>query len=132
MVYLTKEEAEKLTKELSKARNKQIKEIIKKLKSPQEKRRIYVTSKADINRLLKKAFNEKRKVKIRYYSPHNDENTARVVEIYKIYNGVIIAFCHLREDERNFVIDRISSVAILDEKYSIPKGWAPESIILDK
>jgi len=131
MVYLSKEEAEKLTKELSKNKNKQIKNIIKKLKSP-EKRRIYVTSKADINRLLKKAFNEKKKVKIRYYSPHNDENTARVVDIYKIYNGVITAFCYLREDERNFVIDRINSVTILDEKYSIPKGWTPESIILDK
>lgn len=132
MVYLTKKEAEKLTKELSKNKNKQIKDIIEKLKSPQEKRRIYVTSRADINRLLKKAFNEKRKVKIRYYSPHNDENTARVVDIYKIYNGVITAFCHLREDERNFVINRISSVAILDEKYSIPRSWTPENIIIDK
>ncbi len=131
MVYLTKKEVEKVTKELSKNKNKQIKGIIKKLKSP-EKKRIYVTSRVDINRLLKKAFNEKRKVKIRYYSPHNDENTTRVVDIYKIYNGVITVFCHLREDERNFVIDRINSVAILDEKYSIPKGWTPESIILDK
>ena len=131
MVYLTKKEAEKLTEELSKNKNKQIENIIKKLKSP-EKRRVYVTSKADITRLLKRAFKEKRKVKIRYYSPHNDESTIRVVDIYKIYNGVIAGFCHLREDERNFVIDRINSVAILDEKYSIPKGWSPESIILDK
>ena len=62
MVYLTKEESEKLTKELSKNKNKQIKDIIKKLKSP-EKRRVYVTSKTDISRLLKRAFKEKRKVK---------------------------------------------------------------------
>ena len=91
-----------------------------------------MTSKADINILLKRAFKEKRKVKIRYYNPHNDESTVRVVDIYKIYNGVIVGFCHLREDERNFVIDRINSVAILEEKYSIPKGWSPESIILDR
>ncbi len=93
---------------------------------------VYVISGTDINRLLRKAFNEKKKVKMRYYSPNNNKNTIRVVDIYKIYNGVITAFCHLREDERNFVIDRINSVAILDEKYSIPKGWTPESIILDK
>ena len=131
MVYLTKKDANKIIKELSKTKNKEIIGILTKLKSP-EKRRIYVTSRADINRLLKKAFDEKRKVKIRYYSPHNDENTIRIVDIYKMYNGVITAFCHLRDEERNFVIDRISSAAILDEKYSIPKGWSPESIILDK
>jgi hypothetical protein len=131
MAYLSKKDAEIIIKELSNGSKADVKRIIKKLKSPQ-KMRIYVTSKADINRLLKKSFNEKKKVKIRNYSPHNDENTTRVVDIYKIYNGVITAFCHLREDERNFVIDRINSVAILDEKYSIPKGWSPESIILDK
>src|SRR3989344_9663985 len=131
MAYLSEKDAEIVIKELSKNSNAEIKGIVKNLKSP-EKRRVYVTSKADINRLLKRAFREKRKVKIRYYSPHNDESTIRVVDIYKIYNGVIACFCHLREDERNFVIDRINSVAILEEKYSIPKGWSPESIILDK
>ena len=131
MVYLSKNDADVIIKELSKTKDKEIADIIKKLKFP-KKKNIYVDSKEDRNRLLEKAFNEKRKVKIRYYSPHTDENTTRVVDIYKIYNGVITAFCHLREEERNFVIDRINSAAILDEKYSIPKGWSPESIILDK
>ena len=131
MAYLSKKDAEIVIEELSNVQNAEIKRIIKKLKSP-EKRRVYVTSKADINRLLKRAFKEKRKVKIRYYSHHNDESTIRVVDIYKIYNGVIAGFCYLQEDERNFVISRINSVTILDEKYSIPKGWSPESIILDK
>ena len=131
MAYLSKKDAEIVIKELSNVPNKEIKSIIKKLKSP-EKRKVYVANKSDIRKLLHKAFNERRKVKIRYYSPHSDESTIRIVDIYKIYNGVIATFCHLREDERNFVIDRINSVAILDEKYSIPKGWSPESIILDK
>jgi len=131
MAYLTKKETNKIIKKLSKNPNAEIKGIIKRLKSP-EKRKVYVTNKLDIRKILHKAFNEKRKVKIRYYSPHSDESTIRIVDVYKIYNGVIAGFCHLREDERNFVIDRINSVAILDEKYSIPKGWSPESIILDK
>src|SRR3989344_1011051 len=131
MGYLSKKDAKAVIRELSKVQNKGIKSIIKKLKSP-EKRRGYATDKLDITKLLYKAFNKRRKVKIRYYSPHDDENTARIVDIYKIYNGIITAFCHLREEERNFVIDRINSAAILEEKYSVPKGWNPESIILDK
>ncbi|MDP3027488.1 MAG: WYL domain-containing protein [Nanoarchaeota archaeon] len=131
MVYLSKKDAGIVIKELSKNSNAEIKGIVKRLKSL-EKRKIYVTNKSDIRKLLHKAFNEKRKIKIKYYSPHSDENTMRIVDIYKIYSGVIACFCHLREDERNFVIDRINSVAILDERYSIPKGWSPESIILDR
>ena len=94
MAYLSEKDAEIVIKELSKNSNAEIKGIVKKLKSP-GKRRVYMTSKADINRLLKRAFREKRKVKIRYYSPHNDESTMRIVDIYKIYNGVIAGFCHL-------------------------------------
>lgn len=131
MVYLTKKEAKKIAKALPKNSDKEIKNIIKRLKSP-EKRIVYVTRKLEIRKLLHKAFDEKRKVKIRYYSPHSDEHTTRIIDIYQIYINSIIAYCHLREDERTFAIKRINSATILDEKYSIPKNWTPESIILDK
>lgn len=131
MVYLTKKDTDKIIKELSNTSNKEIKSIIKKLKFP-EKKRVYVYEKSEIRNLLRKAFNEKKKVKIRYYSPHSDEFTNRIIDIYQIYINSIIAYCHLREDERTFVIERISSATILDEKYTIPKNWSPESIVLDK
>jgi len=131
MVYIPKKDVEKIAKELSKSQNKEIRKIVKKLNSP-EKRRYYVYDGSEIRKLLKKAFDEKKKVKIKYYSPHNDENTTRVIDIYKIYKEVITAFCYLREEERNFVIERINSAVLLDEKYKIPKNWGPESIILDK
>jgi predicted DNA-binding transcriptional regulator YafY len=131
MVYLTKKEADKIAKELSKSQDEEIKAIVKKLSSP-KKRAVYVHDKAGIMRLLKRAFKEKRKVKMSYYSLSSDGVRTRIVDIYQIYNGCIIAFCHLREEERTFVIDRINSAAILDEKYKIPKDWSPESIILDK
>jgi len=130
MVYLTKKDANKIIKQLSNSRNKEIKEVIKKLKSS-EKRKIYVNNNTAIKKLLQKAFDEKRKIKIRYYSPHSDEFTTRVIEIYQINTNSIITYCYLRDDERVFVIERIRSAAILDEKYSIPKNWSPESIILD-
>lgn len=131
MVYLTEKEAKKIAKEPSKNKNKQIMNITKKLKSP-EKKIVYVTDKSAIRNLIKKAFDEKRKIKIRYYSPHSDEHTTRVIDIYQIYMNSIIAYCHLREDERTFAIERINSIAMLDERYRIPEGWSPESIILDK
>ncbi len=131
MVYLTKKDADKIVKELSSISKKEIKSIIKKIKSP-EKRRVYVRDKSEIRKLLRKAFDEKRSVKIKYYSPHSDEHTIRIINIYQIYINSIIAYCHLRRGERTFAIERINSAAILNEKYVIPKNWSPESIILDK
>ena len=131
MVYLTKKDANRIIRRLSKTKNKELKEIVNKLKSL-EKRRVYMTGKSEIRKLLHKAFDKKRKVKIRYYSPHSDEFTNRIIDIYQIYISSIIAYCHLRKDERTFAIERINSAAILEEKYAISKNWSPESIILDK
>lgn len=130
MVYLSKSDYNQLIRKLSKIKDKEIKEIIKNLKS-QKKSIKYVREESEIRKLLDKAFNERRKVKIRYYSPHSDEQTIRIIDIYKIYINAITAFCHLRKEERTFVIGRINSAAILAEKYEIPKGWTPENIIID-
>ena len=130
MIYLSKKDVNTIIRELSNTSNKKIKCMLKKIKS--SKKKVYVKNKSEIRKLLQKAFNEKRKVKIRYYSPHSDEHTTRIIDIYQIYTNSIIAYCHLREDERIFAIERINSAAILDEKYTIPKNWSPENIILDK
>jgi len=130
MIYLSKKDVNTIIRELSNTSNKKIKCMLKKIKS--SKKKVYVKNKSEIRKLLQKAFNEKRKVKIRYYSPHSDEHTTRIIDIYQIYTNSIIAYCHLREDERIFAIERINSIAILDEKYIIPNNWSPESIILDK
>lgn len=130
MVYLIKRDADKIVKELSNTSSKKIKSIIEKMKS--SKKRVYVNDRSEIRKLLRKAFEEKRKVKIRYYSPHSDEHTTRVIDIYQIYINSLIAFCHLREEERTFAIERINSATLLDEKYNIPENWSPESIILGK
>ena len=100
------------------------------LKNP-EKKLTYITEQPKIKALLKRAFKEKRKVKITYYSLSSDEVTNRIIDIYQLHNDCVVAFCNLRDDERTFVMSRINKAAILDEKYSIPKGWSPESIILN-
>lgn len=131
MTYLTKKEAETIMQALPKKHTEEIAAIIKKIQSP-PLRRIYVTDTSRIERLLKRAFKEKRKVKINYYSHSSDEVTNRIIDIYQWHDDCIIAYCNLREDERTFVLKRINKAALLDETYTIPKGWKPESIILKK
>jgi predicted DNA-binding transcriptional regulator YafY len=130
MAYLSKKDTEKVIKKLSNSKSKEISKIINKLKS--EKRIEYARTQPEIERLIKKAFQEKKQLKIRYYSLSSDEVTSRIIDIYQIHKNCIVAFCHLRDEERTFVTSRIQSAAILDGAYSIPKGWSPESIILNK
>ena len=130
MVYLNKKETEKVIRELSKTKDKEIVDVVKKMKSPQ-KRINYAYAPKEIKLLLKKAFKEKRKVKINYYSLSSDEITNRVINIYQLHDDCVVAYCNLREGERTFVINRMQKVALLRENYSIPKGWKPESIILN-
>ena len=127
MVSLTKSEKDKLKQILAKTKDKDAKKILRKIN--QEKRQKYVYSLRDIQKLLKKAYEEKKKVKIRYYSLSSDEVRWRKVSIYQFDPDFIIAYCYLRNEERTFVINRISQATILDEGYKIPKGWKPESIV---
>ena len=124
---IKKSEREKLKEILTKSKDKEAKEILNKIKN--EKRLKYVEERKDIRALLRQAFKEKKKVKIRYYSLSSDEVRWRLVSIYKTGSDFIIAFCHLRNEERTFVTDRISKAAMLDENYKIPNGWEPESIV---
>ena len=125
MVSLTKAEKMKLKEILTKSKEKEVKSILNKISK--EKKLEYAYDKKDVRALLKTAYKEKKKVKIRYYSLSSDEVKWRVVDIYQIGNDFIIAYCHLRNEERTFVISRINQAAILDESYKIPKGWVSES-----
>lgn len=130
MVSLTKAEKNKLKEILTNSKDKEAKEILRKIKK--EKKQKYVYDLKDVQALLKKAYQQKKKVKIRYYSLSSDEVKWREVSIYQFDPDFIIAYCHLRNEERTFVTDRISQAAILDESYKIPKGWEPESIVYSK
>jgi predicted DNA-binding transcriptional regulator YafY len=127
MVSFTKYQKDKLKEILAQSKDKEAKEIIKKIDS--EKKLKYAYDKKDIKALLRKAFKEKKNIKIRYYSLSSDEVKWRTVSIYQLGSDFIIAYCHLRDEERTFVTDRISQAAILDESYKIPNGWEPESIV---
>lgn len=55
-------------------------------------------------------------VKIKYYSPDNNQTTERTVEPFAIYisqeNWLLIALCRLRNDYRAFRLDRIESLLV--------------------
>lgn len=131
MTYLNKKDAQKIAEILAKTKSKDANVLINKLNN-QKKKLIYFYDKGQIEKILRKAFREKRKVKMNYYSFSSDEVTNRIIDIYQIHDGCIVALCNLRNDERTFKIRSINKVALLDEKYEIPKGWKPESIILNK
>ena len=125
MISFTKSEKHKLKEILSKCKESETRSILRKINS--EKRLKYVHNREEIKKLLKKAYMQKKKVKIQYYSLSSDEVRWRAVAIYNFKPDFIIAFCYLRNEERTFVIRRINSAALLDEDYKIPKGWRPES-----
>ena len=74
----------------------------------------------NIYNIITRAINEKRKVKIYYYS-YNNGNLDRVIRPYEmfLYNTGwgCAAFCELRNDLRHFELKRINNIELLDEKF---------------
>lgn len=82
--------------------------------------------KKDIKEVFGRIFNaikERKKLKIKYWVIHRKELTERIVEPYVIFNseGVwyFVGFCELRKDFRDFALDRIEKIEMLDECYKI-------------
>lgn len=70
-------------------------------------------------------------LKIEYQKPDTDTLSSREVEPFAIYhntseNWVLIAWCRLRQDFRNFRIDRIKALHALGERFS------PHDMTLDE
>jgi predicted DNA-binding transcriptional regulator YafY len=71
---------------------------------------------------LLEAFNASRRVWIRYYAATRNEESERVVDpyfldIYRGSNPYLIGFCHKQQALRDFRIDRIKSLKILNEMF---------------
>ena len=130
MGSFTKNEKESLKEILSGSKHKQAKKILDKIKREQIHK--YVSNPKEIIRLLKKAYEQKKKVKIKYYSHMSDEVTWRKISIYRWHKDCIIAYCHMRNDERVFRTDRVYKATLLDESSEFPKDWKPENIVYSK
>lgn len=62
-------------------------------------------------RLLWKALADGIPVRVTYQDA-NGTRTNRIIEPTELLGRVLVAYCHLRQDERNFALDRISSVRL--------------------
>ncbi|TKC10166.1 YafY family transcriptional regulator [Pedobacter polaris] len=60
-------------------------------------------------------------IKIKYFSPDNNQTTERTIEPFAIYtsqeNWLLIALCRLRNDYRAFRLDRIESLLVQNHTF---------------
>lgn len=67
------------------------------------------------------SISEKKVLCIEYFANHSQEKTKRNIEAVGIFylgsNWHLIAFCHMRNDYRDFRTDRISKIVFTDEPY---------------
>ncbi|MGC8971567.1 MAG: helix-turn-helix transcriptional regulator [bacterium] len=90
----------------------------------------YIKLKTDISDIFDKIFKairEKYRVLVRYHSLSSNETKERKIDPYHIYNfqGVwyFCGYCHLRKEIRDFALDRITSIKILNEKFEFQKDF---------
>jgi len=84
--------------------------------------------------LLERSRQEGKKAKILYYSFTSDDLTERVIEPYIFYykngNWYVAAYCNLKNDIRDFRLDRIKKVEILsDTSYKIPDDFSYDEYV---
>ena len=83
---------------------------------------------------FQQAVRERRVVRMRYHSQSKDEETERECEPYGVYDlagaWYVDGFCRLRNDFRNFRLNRVESVQLLPERFemrSFPDARPPAS-----
>ncbi|MBC7195284.1 MAG: WYL domain-containing transcriptional regulator, partial [Caldisericia bacterium] len=79
------------------------------------------------------AIREKKRLKIKYYTIKRDDISERKIDPYHLFNfeGIwyVVAFCHLRNEIRDFALDRILDIKLLNEKFEIIDGFNIENYL---
>ena len=81
-----------------------------------------------MNRLTT-AWIEGRRVKIKYHTLGEKTAKERVIEPYFIqpaaleHGNYVMAYCHLKKEIRTFKVERIRSIELLDERYTVPESF---------
>src|SRR5690554_6642725 len=89
----------------------------------------------DIFELVHNSIYNKQCIKIRYYSPVNNEVTTRTVNpyglVYREGSWYLVAYCRLREEIRTFKLVRISRLDILHETFRYPHDFTIKNYMRD-
>jgi predicted DNA-binding transcriptional regulator YafY len=82
---------------------------------------------------INRAAADRKTVEFGYWSLRGNQRTRRRVDPYKIwfYDGTIyvIGHCHLRNEIRTFVVDRINMLHLTGDCFKIPDGFSFETYI---
>jgi predicted DNA-binding transcriptional regulator YafY len=85
---------------------------------------------------IQQSITEHEKIEIIYYSKRKDETTKRNICPYAIYfTGAVwttIGFCELRNEIREFRLDRISSLKMLANKFTPDSSFSIESYLEER
>lgn len=86
---------------------------------------------------LESACHHSRKVWIRYYAASKNEESERVIDpylidIYRGSNPYVIAFCNKRQDFRDFRIDRIKELKVLEESFDRDPNFNPKEYLANR
>ncbi len=73
------------------------------------------------------AIREKKRLQIKYYTISRDEVSDRKIDPYHLFNfeGIwyLVAYCYKREEVRDFALDRILNIKVLNEKFEIRENF---------
>lgn len=86
---------------------------------------------------LESACHHCQKVWIRYYAASYNQESERVIDpylidIYRGSNPYVIAFCHKRQDFRDFRIDRIKELKVLEELFNRDPDFNAEEYLASR
>ena len=85
---------------------------------------------------LSEAVAQRRSVIMQYYTQSRDELTKRKVDplglVYYTDHWNLIAYDHLRDDIRNFLLDNIRSMFVLSERFTPPEGFDLEEHLKER
>jgi hypothetical protein len=79
-----------------------------------------------VRELLERAVEEQRQLRLEYYaSSRGGAATDRVVDPWSFDDDLLVGYCHLREGERTFAVDRVGRALLLPSPVEIPPGRPP-------
>lgn len=91
---------------------------------------------ADVKETFEKVLNaikERRSILIKYHTISTGETKDRKVDPYHIFNSSGVwyfsGYCHLRNEVRDFAMDRVQSIKDLEEHFEIPDWFSPDKYL---
>ena len=85
--------------------------------------------------LLERAREERRTVRVRYFTASRGEWSRREIDPYHLYfhEGVwyVFGLCHWREEVKIFALDRMAELEQTERAFEVPADFSPEAFMAD-